>query len=65
MSVSLNKQDKNQNNLSDCNVGNNPEPEQMQEDQPGDSCGSRQRLITAWSIVVSGDEEKWTGLEDV
>lgn len=43
---------KNQNNPSDCNVGNNPEPEQMKEAPLGDSCGSWQKLIIAWFIVM-------------
>lgn len=61
MAVGLEKKTnkpKNQNNPSDCNVGNNPKPEQMKEAQLRDSCGSWQKLIIAWFILMSGDEEK-------
>lgn len=63
--VSYEKQKTKNRKTSGRNVGNNREQEQMEEDQVGDSCGSKQKLVTVWSTEMKiGDEEKQTGLEN-
>lgn len=53
MAVSLKQTNqKNQNHPSGCNVGNNPEQEQVREDPLGDSHGSNQKLKIACSTAM-------------